>query len=223
MIRAADPDDDDMIVVGVAADAKIRSIGESPRDMIYRPVAQHHQVRGLTVVARTSVNPEQTALALMAAGRSIDPDFWVWELKTMDRHLGVVRLPARLSAFILTAFAALALTLASIGLYGIVSFAVAQRSREMGIRLALGADPGRVVRILAFDGLRLVVIGGVIGMAAALGLMRLLSGLLFGGRAFDLSALVIVVLVLGASASLAAYLPARRARRIDPIVALRSQ
>ena len=223
MIRAAEPDDDDMIVVGVAADAKIRSIGESPRDMIYRPVAQHPRVRGLTVVARTSVNPEQTALALMAAGRSIDPDFWVWELKTMDRHLGVVRLPARLSAFILTAFAALALTLASIGLYGIVSFAVAQRSREMGIRLALGADPGRVVRILAFDGLRLVAIGGVIGMAAALGLMRLLSGLLFGGRAFDLSALVVVVLVLGASASLAAYLPARRARRIDPIVALRAQ
>jgi predicted permease len=222
MIRAADPDDDDMVVVGVAADAKIRSIGESPRDMVYRPVAQH-QGRGLTVVARTSVNPEQTALALMAAGRSIDPDFWVWELKTMERHLGVVRLPARLSAFILTAFAALALTLASIGLYGIVSYAVAQRSREMGIRLALGADPGRVVRILAFDGLRLVAIGGVIGMAAALGLMRLLSGLLFGGRAFDLSALVVVVLVLGASASLAAYLPARRARRIDPIVALRAQ
>ena len=93
----------------------------------------------------------------------------------------------------------------------------------MGIRLALGADPGRVVRILAFDGLRLVAIGGVIGMAAALGLMRLLSGLLFGGRAFDLSSLAVVVLVLGASASLAAYLPARRARRIDPIVALRAQ
>jgi ABC-type antimicrobial peptide transport system permease subunit len=93
----------------------------------------------------------------------------------------------------------------------------------MGIRLALGADPSRVVRILAFDGLRLVVIGGVIGMAAALGLMRLLSGLLFGGRTFDLSALVAVVLVLGATASLAAYLSARRARRIDPIVALRAQ
>jgi len=223
MIRAADPDDHDMVVVGVAADAKIRSIGESPRDMIYRPLAQHHQVRGYTVVATTAVNPEQTALALMAAGRSIDPDFWVWEMKTMERHLGVVRLPAQLSAFILTAFAALALLLASIGLYGIVSYAVAQRSREMGIRLALGADPGKVVRLLAYDGLRLVAIGSVIGMVAALALMRLLSSLMFGGRAFDLSALVVVLVVLGASASLAAYLPARRARRIDPILALRAQ
>jgi len=223
MIRAADPDDHDMVVVGVAADAKIRSIGESPRDMIYRPLAQHHQVRGYTVVATTAVNPEQTALALMAAGRSIDPDFWVWEMKTMERHLGVVRLPAQLSAFILTAFAALALLLASIGLYGIVSYAVAQRSREMGIRLALGADPGKVVRLLAYDGLRLVAIGSVIGMVAALALMRLLSSLMFGGQAFDLSALVVVLVVLGASASLAAYLPARRARRIDPILALRAQ
>jgi predicted permease len=223
VIRAAEPDDDDLVVVGVAADAKIRSIGESPRDMVYRPIAQQQQVRGLTVVARTAVDPEQTALALMAAGRSLDPDFWVWEMKTMERHLGVVQLPARLSAFILTAFAALALTLASIGLYGIVSYAVAQRTREMGIRLALGADPGKVVRLLAVDGLRLVAIGSVIGMAAALGLMRLLSGLLFGGRAFDLSALVVVLIVLGASVSVAAYLPARRARRIDPMLALRAQ
>ncbi len=222
LVRAADQDDDDLVVVGVAADAKIRTIGETPRDMMYRPIAQH-EVRGLSVVARTAVDPQQMALALMAAGRSIDPDFWVWEMKTMERHLGVVRLPAELSAFILTAFAALALTLASIGLYGIVSYAVAQRNREMGIRLALGADPGSVVRLVAFDGLRLVFIGSVIGMAAALGLMRLLSGLLFGGRAFDLSALVVVLLVLGASASLAAYLPARRARRIDPMQALRAE
>jgi predicted permease len=225
LIRAADPDNDDLVVVGVAADAKIRTIGEAPRDMIYRPIAQHES-RGLTVVAQTGPlkqDPQQLALALMAAGRSIDPDFWVWETKTMERHLAVMRLPAELSALIMTAFAALALTLASIGLFGIVRYAVAQRTREMGIRLALGADPARVVRLVAFDGLRLVFIGSLIGMAAALGLMRLLSGLLFGGRAFDLAALVVVVLVLGASASLAAYLPARRARRIDPMLALRSE
>ena len=222
LIRAADPDDDDLVVVGVATDVKIRSIGEAPRDMIYRPIAQH-EVRGLTVAARTGVDPQQTARALMAAGRSIDPDFWVWEVKTMERHLGVVRLPAQLAAFVLAAFAALALTLASIGLYGIVNYAVAQRSREMGIRLALGADPSRVVRLIAFDGLKLVFIGSVIGTISALGLMRLLSGLLFGGPAFDLSALVVVLLVLAASASLAAYLPARRARRIDPMLALRAE
>ena len=85
MIRTSDVNDDDLVVAGIAADAKIRTIGETPRDMIYRPAAQH-ETRGPTVVARTSGNAQQTALALMSAGRSIDPDFWVWEVKTMERH-----------------------------------------------------------------------------------------------------------------------------------------
>jgi putative ABC transport system permease protein len=93
----------------------------------------------------------------------------------------------------------------------------------MGIRVALGADPRHVVRLVAFDGLRLVLIGGVLGMTAALALSRLLSGLLFGGRAFDPLTLIAVALVLGAVALLAAYLPARRARRIDPMLALRAE
>jgi ABC-type antimicrobial peptide transport system permease subunit len=189
--------------------------------MVYRAVSQH-EARGLTVVARTSGDAQQTTVALMAAGRSLDPDFWVWEMKTLERHLAVMRLPAELSAFILAAFAVLALLLASVGLYGVVSYAVAQRTREMGIRLALGADPGRIVRLLTFDGLRLVLIGGVLGMAAALAAMQLLSGLLFGGRAFDAVTLVAVPLILGMSAALAAYLPARRIRRIDPMLALRA-
>jgi predicted permease len=221
LIRTPDADDDDLVVVGVAADAKIRTLGEAPRDMVYRPYLQH-DARGFTVVARTSLDAQQTALALMAAGRSIDPDLWVWEMKTLERHLAVVRLPAELSAFILAAFASIALMLASIGLYGVVSFAVAQRTREMGIRVALGADPGNVVRLVAFDGLRLVLVGGVLGMAAALGVMRLLSGLMFGGRVFDPATLVAVPLILGVCASLAAYLPARRVRRIDPMLALRA-
>ena len=221
LIRTPDPDTDDLVVVGVAADAKIRSIGEVPRDMVYRSYLQH-DTRGLTVVARTSRDAQQTVLALMAAGRSLDPDLWVWETKTLTRHLALTRLPAELSAFILGAFAVLALLLASIGLYGVVSYAVAQRTREMGIRVALGAEPGSVVRLVAFDGLRLVLVGAVLGMAAALGVMQLLSGLVFGGRGFDAVTLVVVPLILGASASLAAYLPARRLRRINPMLALRA-
>jgi ABC-type antimicrobial peptide transport system permease subunit len=92
----------------------------------------------------------------------------------------------------------------------------------MGIRVALGADPAKVVQLLAFDGLRLVLIGGIIGMAVALALARLLSGMLFGGDAFDVATLIVVPLVLAASAFFAAYLPARRARRIDPMLALRA-
>jgi len=222
LIRTHDPSDDDLVVVGVAGNAMIRTLGEAPREMVYRTIAQH-ETRGLTVVARTSGDAQSTMLALMAAGRSLDPDFWVWEMKTLDRHLAVVRLPAELSAFILAAFAGLALMLASVGLYGVVSYAVAQRTREMGIRVALGADPGRVVRLLAVDGLRLVLIGGVLGMAAALGVAQLLSGLLFGSRAVDPATLVAVPIILGACASLAAYLPARRIRRVDPMLALRAE
>jgi predicted permease len=221
LIRTPDPDTDDLVVVGVAADAKVRSIGEAPRDMVYRSYLQH-ETRGLTVVARTSRDAQQTVLALMAAGRSLDPDLWVWETKTLERHLALTRLPAELSAFILGAFAVLALLLASIGLYGVVSYAAAQRTREMGIRVALGAEPASVVRLVAFDGLRLVLVGGVLGMAAALGVMQLLSGLLFGGRGFDALTLMVVPLILAASASLAAYLPARRLRRLDPMRALRA-
>jgi predicted permease len=221
LIRTPDTADDDLVVVGVVADAKIRTLGEAPRDMVYRSYLQH-EPRGLTVVARTSLDAQQTALALMSAGRSIDPDLWVWEMKTLDRHLAVVRLPAQLSAFILAAFAGVALLLASIGLYGVVSYAVAQRTREMGIRVALGAETGSVIRLVTLDGLRLVLVGGVLGMAMALGVMRLLGGLMFGGRVFDPLTLVAVPIILTVCASLAAYLPARRIRSIDPMLALRT-
>ena len=172
-------------------------------------------------MARTTEDPERAALALMNAGREIDPDLWVWETKTMAQHLGILLLPAQLSAFLLSVFAALALLLSSIGLYGVVSYAVAQRTREVGIRMALGADADRVVRLLAASGLKLVLVGTVIGLVVSLVLARLLSDLLFGVEAFDLTTFVAVPVVLGVTAVVAAYLPARRAERLDPVTALR--
>ena len=222
LVRTRDEKDTDLMVVGVASDAKVRTLGEAPRNMVYRPYSQQF-TRFLTVVARTSADAERLALALMTAGREVDPDLWIWESKTMERHLAIMRLPAQLSAFVLSVFGVLALTLATIGLYGVVSYAVAQRTREVGIRMALGADAGTVVRLLTLGGLRLVAIGSVIGMGAALVVARLLSGLLFGIDALDPLTFVAVPIVLATSAGLAAYLPARRARRIDPIRALRAE
>ena len=105
------------LVVGVASDAKVRTLGESPRNMVYLPYSQRF-TPSLTVVARTSIDPERTALALLAAGRELDPDLRVLETKTMDRHLALMRLPQQLSAFVLSAFGVLALALAAVGLYG---------------------------------------------------------------------------------------------------------
>ena len=141
----------------------------------------------------------------------------------MERHLGIVLLPARLSALMLSVFAGLALLLASVGLYGIVSYAVSQRTHEMGIRMSLGADTGSVIRMLTGGGLRLVAIGGVIGLALALLVTRALSQMLFGIGAFDPLTFVAVPTLLAGVALLAAYIPARRASRIDPVSALRTE
>ena len=215
-------DDPDLLVIGVAGDAKVRSLGEAPRSFIYLPYSQSYS-SFLTVVARTSLDPEPLALEMLATGRGLDPEFWGWETKTMDRHLGIVLLPARLSALLLSVFAGLALALASVGLYGVVSYAVSQRTREVGIRMSLGATPGGIVRLLMQSGLRLVAVGGVIGLTLALAVSRLLGRLLFGLASADLFTFVTVPAVLVGAAILAAYVPARRASQVDPVTALRAE
>ena len=209
------------LIVGVASDAKVRTLGEAPRNMVYLPYSQRF-TPSLTVVARTSTDPERTALALLTAGRDLDPDLRVVETKTMDRHVGLMRLPQQLSAFILSTFAVLALALAAIGLYGVVSYSVARRTREIGIRMALGVDGRLVVRLLVAGGLKLVVIGGALGLALAVAATRLLGGLLFEVDVLDPLTFLGVPLALGVAALLAAYVPARRASRVDPVTALRT-
>jgi macrolide transport system ATP-binding/permease protein len=213
-------DNPDLTIVGVLADTNVRTIGEAPGLMVYRPFSQQWSPN-FTVLATTTMDAEQTAVTLMSVEREVDPDLWVWETKTMARHLGVMLLPARLSAFLLSVFAVLALTLASIGLYGVVSYGVAQRTREVGIRMALGADTTQVVRLLTSSAVRLVLVGGAIGLVTSLVATRLLGSLLFGGQTFDPVTFVAVPLVLGLTAVGAAYVPARRAARLNPVTALR--
>jgi predicted permease len=213
---------DDLMVVGVVSDAKIRSLGEPPRSFVYRPYSQAYQTYYF-VLARTTIDPERTALDMLAAGRELDPNLWAWEAKTMDQHLGIMLLPARLSALVLSAFAILALALASIGLYGIVSYAVSRRTREVGIRMSLGADGARVVQMLMGGGMKLVAVGSVIGLLVAVAAARLVGGLLFNVSTLDLSTFLLVPIVLIAAAMLAAYIPARRASRVDPATALRME
>jgi predicted permease len=213
--------ENDYTVVGIARDAKVRSLGEAPRPFIYRPYDQAFS-SGMTLVAATTGDDQQAVLAVLALARQKEPELLVTQTLTMDRHLAVSLLPHRLSAVIISAFGVLALLLASIGLYGVVSYAVSTRSREVGIRMALGADPREVVSMLTRGGLRLVAVGTVLGLLAAFALAQLLGGLLYGVPSSDPVSFLAVPALLAAVAFLAAWIPARRASSINPVRALKA-
>lgn len=200
----------------------MRTIGESPRPFLYRPHTQTNP-QFITFVGRTDGDAEAAAAAMLRSLRARAPDHLVLETRTMDEHLEFVRFPARLAAMAVDTFAILALALAAIGLFGLVSYSQAQRAREVGIRMSLGAEAGSVVFLLLRGGLRLVLVGGAIGIVGAFAASRLLGGLLFGVTASDPVTFAAVPLILGATAFLASWLPARRASRVDPVVALRAE
>ena len=222
ILRRPDPAEADLMVVGVASDINVRSLGEAPRDVVYESYTQGEGLPGLTFVVRTATDPARMSLALVAAGQQVDPDLRVTQSTTMTQHLAMSRLPSQIGAVLLSAFAAMGMALAAVGVYGMVRYTVAMRTREVGIRMALGADAAGVARLLATHGVRLVLVGGVIGVAASLLAARFLATLLFGVGTFEPVALTGAPLVLGVAAWLAAYLPARRASRVDPLAALRT-
>jgi predicted permease len=212
----------DLIVVGIARDTKVRDLSESPRPFIYLPYSQSYSAF-MEIIARTGVEPERTALDMVATARELDPELVLWAPRTVDEHLGFVLLPFRLSAWILTAFAVLAMALASVGLYGIVSYSVSQRTREVGIRMSLGANVRAVTLMLMGSGMRLVFVGSVVGLVLSYLLSQALSSLLFGIDALDATTFAAAPLLLIAIAALAAYVAAHRASRINPVNALRAE
>jgi predicted permease len=223
ILRQRDPGSTHLTIVGIASNINIRSLGEAPRDIIFLPYTQSDGAPVRTFVARTSADPARMLQTLVAAGREVDADLQVVQSMTMAAHLAMSRLPSQLGAFMLSAFAVLAMALAAIGVYGMVRYSVATRTREVGIRMALGADAGDVAQLLATHSVRLVLIGGAIGVVGALLAARFLATLLFGVGSFEPLALIGAPLVLGIAAWLAAYLPARRASRVDPLAALRAE
>lgn len=202
-------------IVGVASTARIRMLGEEPRPFVYQPYAQRY-VSAPTLLVRVAGDPAQTALAALRTARRLDPDVIVIESNTLERYMAAQVLPARLGATVFAAFAALALTLAIIGIYGVVSYAVARRTREVGIRLSLGANGPAVIRLMMRDGILLVLIGTVLGTALALAAGRLLAGFLFGVRPLDPVTLTAVPIIIVATGAIAAFIPARRASRVQP-------
>lgn len=215
-------DGDPYTIIGVAENAKVRSLGEEPRPFIYRPMSQTYSPYA-TLVASTRGNARQALQTMVETIRGMNPDIVMVDTKTMAEHLATQLLPARLGAAALAVAAALALVLALIGLYGIVSYAVAARAREVGIRMSLGAEPGQVVRLLMAGGMRLVLVGAVVGLGLAVLLGRVLRTLLFGVTALDPVTFAAVPALFLAVAALATWIPARRASRVDPVRTLRAQ
>jgi putative ABC transport system permease protein len=168
-------------------------------------------------------NAELTTTRMMAALHEFDPGLMIIQAKTMQQHLATMVLPAQLGAVAFALFAGLALVLAMIGIYGVVRYAVARRSREVAIRLAVGASPSGVVRLLMREGLTLVGAGAVIGIVLGLLASRALQSLLYGVAAIDPVAFIAAGGTLVGVGALAAFLPARRASRVDPASTLRAE
>ena len=207
-------------VIGVVRHVRNRTLEARSRIEVYWPENQRPD-GAMTLAIQASGNPMNLASTIQREVSSIDPDLPVYKVQTMTEVMGDSLQRRRLALMLLAVFAALALLLAGIGIYGVTSYAVAQRQVEIGVRMALGADRGRVMSMLMRNGLSTIVIGLAAGMVLTLFLTRLMSGLLFDVRAWDPTALGGAALLLIAAAAMAIFVPARRATKINPIVALR--
>jgi putative ABC transport system permease protein len=210
------------LIVGVVGDVKITGIDEALKPVLYYPFRQSSSTFA-NLVTRTNSDPNALAAVIRNEVRKLEPDAAILNVRTMDEMLA--QTPAsfmrRFPALLIGIFAGVALLLASIGIYGVVSYSVSQQTHYIGVRMALGAKPSDILKMVLKQGLFLSLLGVAIGVGAAFGLMRLLRTLLYQVSANDVSTFGIVTGTLFVVALLACYLPARRATKVDPLVALR--
>jgi len=209
-------------IVGVAGDVLNAGLDQDRRPMIYYP-AEQAPLGSPHLLIRTHGDPLAMAGMVRSAVHDIDHDLPVGEVSTMENYLLVSISDRRFPMFVLSLFAALAVALAAVGIYGVLSYSVGQRTQEIGVRMALGARLADILSLVMGQGAVLVGIGAVVGLAGALALSRVVRGLLFGVTASDPLTYVGVALLLFAVALVAMLLPARRAAAVDPVVALRQE
>jgi predicted permease len=209
-------------ITGVAGDVRQAGLNTLPLPELYFPAAQPPgSISGMTLVIRTRVLPSSVTHAAESAVRSVDSGQPVFGVKTMESVIDDSLSSQRLYLWLLTIFAGMALILASAGIYGVMSYLVTQRTREFGVRMALGANAGEILRTVMRQAVKLVAIGAGVGLAAAFLLTRLLTRFLYGVNPVDPATFAAVLALLATVALLASYLPARRATKVDPMVALR--
>lgn len=207
-------------IIGVAGDGKYNSLGEDPKAAFYRPMLRDYSTNA-TLVARTVGNSQSALTALRNELQRMDPTLPLYDVQTLSEHMNVPLFPFRMAATVLGSFGILAIILAAIGIYGVMSYVVAGRTREIGVRIALGAARRDVLLLIIRQGMTLAIIGLGIGLLIAFGVAQLLAKLLFGVSPVDPLTFVGVSVLLALVAALACYIPARRATKVDPLAALR--
>jgi putative ABC transport system permease protein len=208
-------------VIGVAKDVRQFELNDDPKPQMYLTYRQFGFFDAQDLVVKTDVDPASMASAVRKAVWEIDKDQPISNIRTMETILAESIARQRFSMLLLAIFAGVALVLAAVGIYGVMSYSVAQRTHEIGIRMALGAQTMTVLKLAIGYGLKLVLAGIAIGLIAAFALTRVMSTLLFGVTATDPTTFALISLLLIAVAAIASYIPARRATRVNPIIALR--
>jgi putative ABC transport system permease protein len=209
------------VIVGVVEDVKNAGLDLPAGTELFLPARQVNAPNTIYLALRTAGDPLSIVSAVRAAVRDLDPSLPVSQIRTMTETLDAARSRPRFLTTLLGLFSATALLLAAVGLYGVISYSVTRRTTEFGIRMAMGAEPGDVVRLVAGQGLKLALIGVAAGAAGALALTRLISGLLFGVSSFDPLTFLAMAGLLAAVTAIACVIPALRATKVDPLVALR--
>jgi putative ABC transport system permease protein len=207
-------------IIGLVRDSKYRTLGETPTPFVYSPLGQTHET-GMSLLVRTAGEPSAMLADIRSTVQSLDRNLPVTDVRPLEELLASALFPARMGAVLITVVGGLALLLASVGLYGVMSYSVARRTREIGIRMALGAQTTNVLVLVLREGMMLVVAGLGIGLAVAFAVTRLLASFLYGISATDPVTFAAITIVLAGVALGASFIPARRAAKVDPMVALR--
>jgi putative ABC transport system permease protein len=213
----------DLTIAGVVADVKQYGLETESQAAFYRSSLQNTGYPGGLWVIRAAGDPLKMLPAVQREIKAIEPDFRLFHVMTMEQLLADSYAPRRFQTWLFGLFAAVALVIATVGIYGVISYAVSQRTHEIGIRMAMGAQESDVLRMVVSQGMRLALIGVAMGLAAALALTRVMKNLLFNVSATDPATFALIALLLVLVALIASYIPARRATKVDPMVALRSE